>query len=204
MWLTCMAIILLVVGCNTACAPELEADPAEADTSPPEVVEEEPAEDAWITWDTCSQIPGNHPCNFELMDQNGEMVELYDFHEKVIILDLSAMWCGVCNNIASKGDELVNDYGAENLIWITVLIDDATGEAPDLTDLQYWVTTYGINTPVLAGDRTMIDSTAQTGYPISSWPTLVVIDQNMVLRYGINGWSESMIRNWIESLVNGY
>ena len=44
----------------------------------------EPAVDerAWETWDACSQEIGDHPCNFKLVDHNGEEVELYDFYGK--------------------------------------------------------------------------------------------------------------------------
>ena len=47
----------------------------------------------------------------------------------------------------------------------------------------------------------MVDLTAQEGYPITSWPTLVVIDQNMVLRQGLNGWNENIITGWVEELL---
>ena len=50
------------------------------------------------------------------MDQHGDMVELYDHHGKIIIVDLSSIWCVVCNNIAAKGEEFVADYGAENVV----------------------------------------------------------------------------------------
>ena len=40
-----------------------------------------------------------------------------------------------------------------------------------------------IQVPVLGSDRNMIDYSAKTGYPITSWPTLVVIDKQMVLRH---------------------
>ena len=36
--------------------------------------------------------------------------------------------------------------------------------------------------------------------PITSWPTLVVIDQNMVLQYGINGWNEATVSGWVVKL----
>jgi thiol-disulfide isomerase/thioredoxin len=135
------------------------------------------------------------------MDQHEETVELYQHHNKVIVVDFSAMWCGVCRNIAAKGDEFIATYGEENFIWLTVLIDDSSGNPPDLADLQTWATTYGIEAPVLAGNRDMIDVSGETGYPITSWPTLVVIDRSMVLQYGINGWNETTISGWVESLL---
>jgi len=157
---------------------------------------------SWVTWEECSQKPGDHPCNFELRDQHGDMIELYDFHDKVIVVDLSSIWCVVCQNIAQKGEELTADYGEDNFAWITILIDGPTyGVPPTLTEILTWVTNYNITGPVLAGDRTLVDLNAETGYPVTGWPTLVVIDQNMVLQHGINGWNEATIRGWVQNLL---
>ena len=56
---------------------------------------------------------------------------------------------------------------------------------------------------VLAGSRDMIDTTEplEDGYPITSWPTIVVIDRSMVLQHGLNGWSQSAIQGWVEGLL---
>ena len=154
---------------------------------------------SWLTWETCSQKPQDYPCNFQLVDQDGKEVELYDFYGKVIVVDLSTMWCGVCKSIASKGEELTADYGENNFVWLTILVEDETGLSPEVDDLQRWVESYGAAPPVLAGSRSLIDPNAETGYPVTGWPTLVVIDRNMVLTNGVNGWSESYIRTWVES-----
>ncbi|HIO73270.1 MAG TPA: TlpA family protein disulfide reductase [Flavobacteriales bacterium] len=222
------AFMALLVACTTlafsfaGCKPKLSTDTERpiaqvndtaqrliGDTQPelgdtqPELVDTqpEPPDRSWVTWTECSQKVGDHPCNFNLMDQHGNMVELYAQHEKVIVIDLSTMWCAICNNIAKEGDEWVNDYGADNFIWLTILIDNATGDPPTLADIQSWATHYNISVPVLVGDRSLVDLTAETGYPVTGWPTLVVIDQDMVLQYGINGWNESVIRGWVQSLL---
>ena len=207
------AFMLLLVACTTlvfciaGCKPKLTTDDS---TTPPTPQVDDSAitisptdsdDRSWVTWETCSQKPGDHPCNFSLMDQHGDMMDLYDHHGKVIVIDLSTMWCGICNNIAQEGDEWLNDYGVDNFIWLTILIDNAVGDPPTLADIQSWATQYNISVPVLVGSRAMVDLTAETGYPCTGWPTLVVIDQDMVLQYGINGWNESTIRSWVESLL---
>ena len=203
----------LIVGCTSLvlvlvnCAPEITTtDDPIVDVPTPQVddtAQRTDSEDrSWVTWEECSQKPGDHPCNFELRDQHADMVELYDFHNKVIVIDLSSIWCVVCQNIATKGEEFVADYGDEDFVWITILIDGPTyGVPPTLTEILTWVTNYNITGPVLAGDRSLVDLNAETGYPITGWPTLVVIDQDMVLQYGINGWNEATIRGWVESLL---
>ena len=203
---TCTTLVFAL----TNCKPKLSTD-TESTAPPPRVndtaqriiddTQPSPPDRSWVTWTECSQKPGDHPCNFSLMDQHGDMVELYDQHGKVIVIDLSTIWCGVCNNIAQEGDEWLNDYGADNFIWLTILIDNAVGDPPTLADIQQWATQYNISVPVLVGSRAMVDLNAETGYPCTGWPTLVVIDQDMVLQYGINGWNESTIRSWVESLL---
>jgi len=187
--------LLVLTGCGGCSPAELQVEQRDS-TSPEDDM-------SWVTWETCGQLPGDNPCNFELTNQHGDKVELYDFHKQVIVIDLSAMWCGVCAQIAPKGDEFTSDYGDENFEWLTLMIDDAQGNPPDQSDLQAWADSFGIRGHVLGGDRTMIDPAAQTGFPISGWPTLVIIDQTMTLQYGIIGWNETMVRGWIEQLLEG-
>jgi len=173
--------------------------PTEVITTDDDSQESAESERLWMTWETCSQIPGDHPCNFTLSDQHGDDIELYSFYDKVIVIDLSAMWCSVCQNIAPYESILVQEFGEENFVWITILLENENGSAPSQSDLQRWASTYGINGPVLGGDRSLIDMTAQSGYPLSSWPTLIVVDKEMTIVNGVNGWSESLVRSWIES-----
>lgn len=154
-----------------------------------------------LSFESCSQNIGDHPCNFTLKDQNGETVELYDFYGKVIIVDFSVMWCAPCLSMAKAADPVVLDYGSQNVEWLTVIIEDESGQPPDQSDLQRWSSAAGITGHVLGSDRSIIDQTAITGYPITGWPTFVVIDQDMVLKHAVRGWSEPLLRQLLDSLI---
>mgnify|MGYP001168206835 CR=1 FL=1 len=158
---------------------------------------------SWETWEECSQQIDDHPCNFSLVNQHGEEVELYDFYGKIIIVDLSAMWCGPCAIMGRAADPIVEEYGAENVEWLTIIVDNEQGNPPDQDDILRWATMNNITGHVLAGDRSFIatDEELRTGYPISGWPTYVVVNQEMVLKYGVAGWSEALLRSQIDSLL---
>ena len=75
------------------------------------------------------------------------------------------------------------------------------GQPPTQEDLQRWVDMANIGTPVLGANRNIIDHSANEGWPITSWPTLVVIDKEMVLKHGINGWNAAAIDTWVNGLL---
>ena len=185
LWL--LAVFLIF--CATGCSPSISTD------SPDTSIE---TGYSFVDWKECSQVVGAHPCNFTLLDQNNNPWSLYDHYGKVVVLDFSAMWCGICNKIAQKGEEFINDYGADNVVWVTILIDDAQGNPIDQEDLQHWASTYNLSTPVLAGSRNMIDYSSKYGYNIISWPTMIVISKEMVITYGSHGWNEATTRQAVE------
>ena len=181
-------LFLFLVGCASCNSPE------PIDSAP---VDERP----WETWSECSQNIGDHPCNFTLKNQHGEEVELYDSYGKIIIVDFSVMWCGPCQSMGLVADAIVNDYGDDKVEWITLIIEDESGNPPDQEALVRWATSLGVTGDVLASSREIIDQTATTGYPITAWPTYVVIDEKMVLQYGVKGWNEMTLRGILDSMI---
>ena len=158
-----------------------------------------------ITWTECSGMPGDKACDFTYQDQDGTDWTLYENYGTVMVLDFSTMWCGVCRNIAGDVQghmDAFTDLGYD-FLWVTVLIDDDVwGNPPDARDIQAWVDAYGMTTSrVLVGDRSIIDLTAANGYPISSWPTLVVIDETLTVYNGLLGWNEQIVLGWVEDVL---
>ena len=157
---------------------------------------------AIVTWTEGGQLPGQHACDFSFQDQFGDTFTLYDNFNKVIVLDFSTMWCGVCQIMASDVQAYQDRYGPEGFLWVTILVDNSYGEQPTHEDINEWADMYGITTsPVLAGDRSIIDQSGVTGYPISAWPTVVVLDKDLKIHNGVVGWSESIVLGWVESLL---
>ena len=117
-----------------------------------------------VDWDDCSQQIGDHPCDFMLMDQNGEEFNLYDHHGKIIIIDLSAMWCGPCQSAALEVEELQKKYG-DKIVYVTILIENVNYNPPTKADIKKWAKAFGIeNATVLSGSRSMISKDPNIGW----------------------------------------
>jgi len=150
----------------------------------------------------CGHSIGDEICDLVLKDQNDDVWRLYDLKGDVIILDFSAMWCGPCQIAATTVQEIQDFYDAEGFEYITILIDDTSGDTVEMDEAKFWADTFGIETqPVLQGNRDMISSSTELGYPISSWPTFVFIDRDLNIHWGIYGYSEEYIRTVIEDML---
>jgi thiol-disulfide isomerase/thioredoxin len=176
-----------------SCSPNLESTGDSSDNNNDNY--------SFVTWDTCSQKIGDHPCNFTLKDQDGNDVSLYDFYGDTIVIDFSAMWCGPCRAAAAEVQEVKDSYESEGFTYLTVLIETSGGEEPDEEDCKDWADTYGISEPVLAGNRDMIDSSSINGWDISGWPTFYFITDDMTLNTNLRGYSSSYIDMLIQDTM---
>ena len=193
-----LLLLALLAGCVSQLQSENETGSDQQDT--PDVIETSP-----ITWTDCGGDVGDKACNFTFIDQADNDWSLYDHYGTVMVLDFSTMWCGVCQNIAPDAQPHQDYYTSlgHDFLWVTILVDDLSwGNPPDLQDIQDWADVYGMTTsPVLAGDRSIIDTTAENGYPISSWPTLVVVDETLTIYNGLRGWNESVVLGWVDEVL---
>lgn len=194
------AFALCLFGCFGACL-DIKSDPVETATEEVEITEE--VEEVWQpSWDTCSYKLDDHACDFTLKDQNGNDWQLYsdEIRGNIVVLDLTAMWCGPCNTAASEAQEIYDLYKDKGVLYVSIIIDDAQGDVVDLADVQDWIQRHNITTaPVLAGSRDMVDYTAETGFPTTSWPTFLLIDRDLVVRWGLHGYSRQMIEEAINA-----
>jgi len=150
----------------------------------------------------CGHGVGDEICDLVLKDQNDDVWHLYDLEGDIVVLDFSAMWCAPCQSAASTVQEIQDFYEAGGFHYVTILIDDTSGDTVELDEVQYWTDTFGIETTsVLQGNRDLINATPELGYPISSWPTFVFVDRNLEIFWGIYGYSEEYLKMVIEDML---
>tara|TARA_Y100001963_G_scaffold150485_1_gene231659 strand:+ start:332 stop:928 length:597 start_codon:yes stop_codon:yes gene_type:complete len=182
----------------TACEPsELKTDEGNVDNIE---VPQSP-----ITWSECGSTEGDHPCDFTLIDQSGNTVNLYELYGQPIVLDFSTMWCYYCQMAAYDIKEVADLNEEHDLVYITILAQNFTGADPEQIDLTQWSDHFeigGESTPVLGASMSMIDPTGENGWLVEAWPTFYFIDREMVIKQYLRGWSAPSISAGVEAIVD--
>ena len=153
----------------------------------------------------CAAIIDNIPCNFSAIDAEGSDVEFYNLKNKPIVIDIGAMWCGPCQLAASDIQEIQDKYSEDELIYLTLLVDNLSGEEPTVSDLNRWKEQFDIDdAPVWSISRDIITSNpTKTGELIymDSLPSFYFIDSDMKVKNFQRGYSKDSIESKIIDLL---
>jgi len=191
-----LSFLVLVVACSPGDAPINES------TDNVDNIEDiASVYDPGVSWKDCGSAEGDHPCNIVAIDHNSNEFDLYANYGSLVVVDLSAMWCGPCNSAGAHAQEVQDQYTNDNLIYVTVLIENRHGVPPSEDDIQEWVSDYGNTTsPVIPGNRGMLASSGGS-WELTGWPTFFYIDREMVIRDVDRGYSAQEVIYSIEWLL---
>jgi thiol-disulfide isomerase/thioredoxin len=191
-------LMLSLTGCPaTLEVGESPASDSSVTESPP------PTEFGVIEREDCDQKAiGSDVCNIVLYDQNKEVWELYEHKGKVIVIDISTVWCGPCQVAGMRTQAIQDDYG-DQLEFVTFLVEGPTGDDPTDEDIQTWVDTHDVTTAAIiqASREYVMDPTGITGYLVGGFPTYVFLNKNMQIQVGAVGFNEGYIRSIIDELL---
>ena len=169
--------------------------PIKSDTSE---IKEEVVESP-IHWTECSYNGGDHICDLTLSTAAGEMDNLYAHYGEVIVLDVSAMWCGPCQEAAWNSNSI--DVMTDGVTWINILIENLDGETPTQEDGQLWGDHFGIwHDEIWLGSSDNRDPEGFNGFANTGWPYFLVLDKDLRIRVVQAGWNKEELIAHIESL----
>lgn len=133
--------------------------------------------------------------DLQLPDLTGEVRNLYDHHDKVVLLTFFATWCPQCNAELPQLVHIQEQYQRRGFTVVAVSIDQDAKE-----EVQQWVTEKQLNYPVLHDQAFSV----RNSHDISLVPTIYVLDKNMKLAAKVIGeinWQSEEATQLIDSLL---
>ena len=142
-----------------------------------------------------AQAMVNQPAlEFSLPDINGIQHNSHEWDGKLVILNFWATWCPPCQKETPMFVEMQEQYGASGLQFVGVAIDE-TDKVRDFMD------TYGINYPMLIGEKDAIQIAKDYGNRFGALPYTVVIDRKGQIRIVQRG---EMQREMVEKAISQF
>jgi thiol-disulfide isomerase/thioredoxin len=132
----------------------------------------------------------NHPAgDWSLEDLAGKTHSLADYRGKVVLLDFWYRGCGWCMRAMPQVKQVVSDFKNEPVVVLGMNTDR------DKADAQFVVDKMQLNYEILRADQSVPQK-----YGVQGYPTLIIIDQQGIVRDVHVGYSPDL-REKVEKVV---
>ena len=146
---------------------------------------------------------GQPATNVRGIDATGASMDLARFKGKVILLDVSTMWCVFCKEDAAPMQYLYQTYGPKGLAVVTCLTEDNNGGTVTQAGLRQWANTYHLTLPVMNDASGTGNGVAESVYVqvTGGFPTLVIIDKEFKVQFIEGGLDLPAVTAKIQALL---
>ena len=109
---------------------------------------------------------------------DGRQHSLDGFRGKVVVIEFTGMWCGVCRKSAPTMRKLVEQYKDQDVVFfgIHTPTEDDKGVAKMMSD-DGWPLLIAIDERIDPTDKASTNGKSAANYGILGWPTIVVLDR---------------------------
>lgn len=130
---------------------------------------------------------------FETLE--GEQWKSSDWHDKILIINFWATWCPPCRAEMPLFVDLQEEFQDQDVQFVGIAIDNKD-------HVQDFVDTYGIEFPILLGDRQGSELGRQLGNRMGGLPyTVIVAKGGKIHKKHIGGLKEAQLRPILELLT---
>ena len=117
--------------------------------------------------------------DLRLQDQFDAEVSLWQFAGKLMLLDVSTLWCGPCALLGAEAEATYQQYRDQGFVYVTVIQQDYYGGPAKLGDVQEWAGAFALTSPVLGDPDAKTLPALEVIGGIPSFPGVLLVGRDL-------------------------